>query len=132
MVRQKGLTPAHVNDAMDHLVTYQYWAIVMLLWSASSYGTDRPNAPALVIDEINSRMWDVLRLGHLAIKERVSNLIRWGFFAEQTIKKHKAVALTPIAGPAISQSLAATKPLLQELYVNLRPQQTGMPAARLA
>jgi hypothetical protein len=132
VVRQKGLTPAHVNDAMDHLVTYQYWAIVMLLWSASPYGTDRPSAPALVIDEINSRMWDVLRLGHLAIKERVGNLIRWGFFAEQTIKKHKAVALTPIAGPAISQSLAATKPLLHELYVKLRPQQTGLPAARLA
>ena len=57
-------------------------------------------------------MWDVLRLGHLAIKERVGNLIRWGFFAEQTIKKHKAVALTPVAGSAISESLAATKPLL--------------------
>src|SRR5882724_2783742 len=24
VVRHKGLTPAHVNDAMDHLVTYQY------------------------------------------------------------------------------------------------------------
>ena len=70
---QKGLTPAHVNDAMDHLVTYQYWAIVMLLWLASPYGSDRADAPALVIDEINSRMWDVLRLGHLAIKERVGN-----------------------------------------------------------
>src|SRR5205823_7188072 len=34
VIRQKGLTPAHVNDAMDHLVTYQYWAIVMLLWWA--------------------------------------------------------------------------------------------------
>ena len=132
VVRQKGLTPAHVNDAMDHLVTYQYWAIVMLLWSASSYGTDRPNAPALVIDEINSRMWDALRLGHLAIKERVGNLIRWGLFAEQTIKKHKAVALTPVAGTAITQSLAATSPLLRELYGKLRPQQTEMPSARLA
>jgi hypothetical protein len=132
IVRQKGLTPAHVNDAMDHLVTYQYWAIVMLLWSASPFGTDRPKAPALVIDEINSRMWDVLRLGHLAIKERVSNLIRWGFFAEQTIKKHKAVALTPVAGSSISQSLAATKPLLQELYCKVRPPQAEMPAARLA
>ena len=119
IVRQKELTPAHINDAMDHLVTYQYWAIVMLLWSASPFGSDRADSPALVIDEINSRMWDVLRLGHLAIKERVGNLIRWGFFAEQTIKKHKAVALTPVAGPAISHSLAASKPLLRELYGRL-------------
>jgi hypothetical protein len=108
---------------MDHLVTYQYWAIIMLLWSASPFGGSRPDAPALVIDEINSRMWDALRLGHLAIKERVSNLIRWGFFAEQTIKKHKAVALTPVAGSAISESLAATKPLLQDLYIKLVPQE---------
>jgi hypothetical protein len=122
VVRQKGLTPAHVNDAMDHLVTYQYWAIVMLLWWASPYGTDNAKAPALVIDEINSRMWDVLRLGHLAIKERVGNLIRWGFFTEQTIKKHKAVALTPFAGEAISESLAATKPLLHDLRGKLMPQ----------
>ena len=121
VVRQKGLTPAHVNDAMDHLVTYQYWAIVMLLWSASPFGSGRTAAPALVIDEINSRMWDVLRLGHLAIKERVGNLIRWGFFAEQTIKKHKAVALTPLAGEAISESLTATKPLLQDLHGKLVP-----------
>ena len=123
VVRNKGLTPAYANDAMDHLVTYQYWAIVMLLWSANPFGSDRPNAPALVIDKINSRMWDALRLGHLAIKERVSNLVRWGFFAEQTIKKHKAVALTPVAGSAISESLAATKPLLHELYIKLVPQE---------
>jgi hypothetical protein len=119
IIRQKGLTPAYANDAMDHLVTYQYWAIVMLLWSASPFGGGLPDAPALVIDEINSRMWDVLRLGHLAIKERVANLTRWGFFAEQTIKKHKAVALTPVAGEAISDGLAATKPLLQDLYARL-------------
>ncbi len=105
VVRQKGLTPAHVNDAMDHLVTYQYWAIVILLWWASPFGSDTANSPALVIDEINSRMWDALRLGHLAIKERVENLIRWGFFAEQTIKKHKAVALTPVAGSGDQQEL---------------------------
>ena len=109
--------------AMDHLVTYQYWAIVMLLWSASPFGGGRQDAPALVIDEINSRMWDTLRLGHLAIKERVGNLIRWGFFAEQTIKKHKAVSLTPVAGSAISENLAATKPLLHELYIKLVPQE---------
>jgi hypothetical protein len=122
VVRNKGLTPAYANDAMDHLVTYQYWAIVMLLWWASPFGGARPDAAALVIDEINSRMWDALRLGHLAIKERVSNLIRWGFFAEQTIKKHKAVALTPVAGSAISESLTATRPLLHDLYTKLAPQ----------
>jgi hypothetical protein len=119
VVRQKRLTPAHVNDAMDHLVTYQYWAIVMLLWWASPFGSDDSVPPALVIDEINSRMWDALQLGHLAIRERVSNLIRWGFFAEETIKKHKAVALTPVAGSAISKSLAETKPLLQDLHSKL-------------
>jgi hypothetical protein len=123
VVRNKGLTPAYANDAMDHLVTYQYWAIVMLLWSASPFGGGRADVPALVIDEINSRMWDALRLGHLAIKERVGNLIRWGFFAEQTIKKHKAVALTPVAGSATSESLAATKPLLHDLYTKLVPQE---------
>ena len=132
VVRQKGLTPAHVNDAMDHLVTYQYWAIVMLLWSASPFGTDHANSPALVIDEINSRMWDALRLGHLAIKERVGNLIRWGFFSEQTIKKHKAVALTPVAGSAISKSLAETKPILRELHAKLVSQHADMMSARLA
>jgi hypothetical protein len=131
-VRQKKLTPAHVNDAMDHLVTYQYWAIVMLLWWASPFGIDNASSPALVIDEINSRMWDALRLGHLAIKERVENLIRWGFFAEQTIKKHKAVALTPIAGEAISRSLAETKPLLQDLYAKLVSRPTEMIRARSA
>src|SRR5271157_3192589 len=103
------------------LVTYQYWAIIMLLWSASPFGGGPPDAPALVIDEINSRMWDALRLGHLAIKERVGNLIRWGFFAEQTIKKHKAVALTSVACTAISKSLAETQPLLQDLYAKLVP-----------
>jgi hypothetical protein len=123
VVRQKGLTPAHVNDAMDHLVTYQYWAIVMLLWWASPFGSDDANSPALVIDEINSRMWDALRLGHLAIKERVDNLIRWGFFAEQTIKRHKAVALTPVAGSAISKGLAEAKPLLEDLDAKLASQQ---------
>jgi hypothetical protein len=119
VVRQKGLTPAHVNDAMDHLVTYQYWAIIMLLWWASPLGSDQPSSPALVIDEINSRMWDALHLGHLAIKERVDNLIRWGFFAEQTIKRHKAVALTPVAGSATSRSLSETKSLLENLHAKL-------------
>jgi hypothetical protein len=118
VTRNKGLTPAHLADAMDHLVTYQYWAVVMLLWAASPFGNDAAASPALVIDEINSRMWDVLRLGHLAIKERVGNLIRWGFFAEATIKKRKAVSLTPLAGAAISKSLRETKPLLRELYDN--------------
>ena len=133
VVRQKGLTPAHVNDAMDHLVTYQYWAIVMLLWSSSPFGSDQPaSPPALVVDEINSRMWDALRLGHLAIKERVGNLIRWGFFAEQTIKKHKAVALTPVAGPAIGKSLAETKPLVRELYAKLVPQEAELAPTALA
>ena len=129
IVREKGLTPAYANDAMDHLVTYQYWAIVMLLWSASPFGSDHADAPALVIDEINSRMWDALRLGHLAIKERVGNLIRWGFFAEQTIKKHKAVALTPSAGAAISKCLAEAKPLLAELHAKLVPQQARLVSA---
>lgn len=132
VVRQKGLTPAHVNDAMDHLVTYQYWAIVMLIWWASEFGGGQARSPALVIDEINSRMWDALRLGHLAIKERVGNLIRWGFFSEQTIKKHKAVALTPVAGTAISKSLAETRPLLQDLYGKLVPQYAEMVSARSA
>lgn len=125
VVREKGLTPAYFNDAMDHLVTYQYWAIVMLLWSSSPLGSDSGAKPALVIDEINSRMWDVLGLGHLAIKERVGNLIRWGFFAEQTIKKHKAVLLTPHAGAALSKGLAETKPLLEELHDKL----VGRPVA---
>ena len=115
--------------SMDHLVTYQYWAIVMLLWSASPFGSDHADAPALVIDEINSRMWDALRLGHLAIKERVDHLIRWGFFAEQTIKKHKAVALTPGAGTAISKGLAEAKPLLAELHVKLAPDYAGLASA---
>jgi hypothetical protein len=132
VVRHKGLTPAHVNDAMDHLVTHQYWAIVMLLWWASQFGSDSANSPALVIDEINSRMWDALQLGHLAIKERVENLIRWGFFAEQTIKRHKAVALTPVAGAAISKSLSDTKPLLQELHGKLVLQPADVITARSA
>jgi hypothetical protein len=117
---------------MDHLVTYQYWAIVMLLWWASPVGSSDANSPALVIDEINSRMWDALRLGHLAIKERVGNLIRWGFFTEQTIKRHKAVVLTPIAGSAISKSLANTKPLLDDLDAKLVSQQTDVVGARSA
>jgi hypothetical protein len=132
VVRQKKLTPAHVNDAMDHLVTYQYWAIVMLLWWASQSGIDNASSSALVIDEINSRMWDALRLGHLAIKERVENMIRWGFFTEQTIKKHKAVALTPVAGEAISKSLAETKPLLQNLHAKLVSQPGDVITARSA
>ena len=132
VVRQKRLTPAHVNDAMDHLVTYQYWAIVMLLWWASPFADSETQSPALVIDEINSRMWDALRLGHLAIKERVGNLIRWGFFAEETIKKHKAVALIPVAGSAISQSLADTKPVLQELHGKLVGQPVAVMTARSA
>jgi len=132
VVRQKGLTPAHVNDAMDHLVTYQYWAILMLLWWASPFAGDNANSPALVIDEINSRMWDVLRLGHLAIKERVDNLMRWGFFTEQTIKKHKAVALTQVAGAAISKSLAETKPLLRELHGKLVLQPADVISTRSA
>ena len=74
-------------------------------------------------------MWDALRLGHLAIKERVGNLIRWGFFAEQTIKKHKAVALTPGAGAAISKCLAEAKPLLAELHAKLVPQQARLVSA---
>src|SRR5215831_3133908 len=132
VVRQKGLTPAHVNDAMDHLVTYQYWAIIMLLWWASPFGSDQPNPSALVIDEINSRMWDALHLGHLAIKERVDNLIRWGFFTEQTIRRHKAVALTAIAGSAVSKSLEETKPLLDDLEAKLASRRTGVMGARLA
>ena len=132
VVRQKRLTPAHVNDAMDHLVTYQYWAIIMLLWWASPFGSDEAGASALVIDEINSRMWDALRLGHLAIKERVDNLIRWGFFAEQTIKRHKAVALTPVAGSAISKSLSEAKPLLEDLHARLVSQTAEVIPARSA
>ena len=132
VVRQKGLTPAHVNDAMDHLVTYQYWAIIMLLWWASPFGSDQGRSSALVIDEINSRMWDTLHLGHLAIKERVDNLIRWGFFAEQTIKRHKAVALTPVAGSAISRSLSEAKPLLQDLHAKLVSQAAEVVPARSA
>jgi hypothetical protein len=125
VVKKKGLTPAHVEDAMDHLVTYQYWAIIMLLWSASPFGSDRAGPVALVIDEIISRMWDRLRLGHLAIKERVANLIRWGFFAEETIKKHKAVSLTPFAGDAISAGLSEILPSLLELYGKLIADHVG-------
>ena len=101
----------------------------MLLWTASPLGSDHADGPALVIDEINSRMWDVLKLGHLAIKERVEHLIRWGFFTEQTIKKHKAVGLTPEAGSAISKGLADTKPLLAELYAKLAPRHAGLASA---
>lgn len=130
VVRKKGLSPAYADDAMDHLVTYQYWAIVMLLWSAGALGSDN-GAPALVIDEIISRMWDRLHLGHLAIKERVANLIRWGFFAEQTIKKHKAVSLTPAADEAISAGLAETMPLLAALHSRLVADQAAS-SARVA
>ena len=132
IVRGKGLTPAYLDDAMDHLVTYQYWAIVMLLWSGSRYGSERSDPPALVVDEIISRMWDTLQLGHLAIKERVGNLIRWGFFAEETIKKHKAVSLTPAAGAAISTGLAEIMPLLADLHDKLIPERSAIGSARVA
>jgi hypothetical protein len=132
VVRSKGLTPAHLEDAMDHIVTYQYWAIVMLLWSASAFGSDRVGPSALVIDEIISRMWDRLRLGHLAIKERVSNLVRWGFFAEETLKKHKAVSLTPIAGEAISAGLRDIRPLLLELHARLIADRVVASAGKVA
>jgi hypothetical protein len=132
IVRRKGLTPAHFNDAMDHLVTYQYWAIVMFLWRSGLSGDESSGQPALVIDEINSKMWDVLGLGHLAIKERVENLIRWGFFAEQTIKRHKAVALVPEAAAAITQGLADSEPLLDELHARLVPNNRELAAVRLA
>jgi hypothetical protein len=128
VVRQKKLTPAFHDDAMDHLVTYQYWAIAMLLWSASTFVGDGDGTPALVIDEINSRMWDVLQLGHLAIRERVGNLIRWGFFSEQTIRKHKAVAMTSLAGAAIGQGLAETWPPLEQLYRKIAASATALPA----
>jgi hypothetical protein len=117
---------------MDHLVTYQYWAIVMLLWSASSFGNDLGGPSALVVDEIISRMWDTLRLGHLAIKERVGNLIRWGFFAEETIKKHKAVSLTPFAGAAITTGLAEMMPVLADLRDKLIPERAAVSPARVA
>ena len=132
VVRKKGLTPAHLDDAMDHLVTYQYWAIVMLLWSASPFGGESGDPSALVIDEIISRMWDRLRLGHLAIKERVGNLVRWGFFAEETIKKHKAVSLTPVAGEAVSAGLAETLPALIELHDKLVAGHAPASPARVA
>jgi hypothetical protein len=104
----------------------------MLLWWASPFGSEQPSSPALVIDEINSRMWDALHLGHLAIKERVDNLIRWGFFTEQTIRRRKAVALTAIAGSAVSKSLEETKPLLDDLEAKLASRRTGVIGARLA
>jgi hypothetical protein len=127
IVRKKGLTPAYFNDAMDHLVTYQYWAIVMLVWRTSAAGTK-----ALVIDEINSKMWDALQLGHLAIKERVGNLIRWGFFAEETIRRHKAVSLTPFADQAIGDGLGEAKPLLDELFAKLAARPRELMPARSA
>ncbi len=132
VVRKKGLTPAHIEDAMDHLVTNQYRAIVMLLWTASASGSNRIGPAALVIDEIISRMWDRLRLGHLAIKERVTNLIRWGLFTEQTIKKHKAVALSQVAEQAISAGLAELLPLLFDLHERLAARQLAAEASRVA
>jgi hypothetical protein len=132
VVRKKGLTPAYLDDAMDHLVTYQYWAIIMLLWSASPFGSDRGGSSALVVDEIISRMWDRLRLGHLAIKERVGNLIRWGFLAEETIKKHKAVSLTPFAGATVQAGLAEIMPLLADLHDKLIPGHAAGNSARVA
>jgi hypothetical protein len=132
IVRKRGLTPAHIEDAMDHLVTYQYWAIVMLLWAASASGSNRIGPPALVIDEIISRMWDRLRLGHLAIKERVANLIRWGLLTEQTIKKHKAVALSQVAEQAISIGLAEMQPLLFDLHQRLATRRPVVEASRVA
>jgi hypothetical protein len=132
IVRQRGLTPAHRDDAMDHLVTYQYWAIVMLLWSTSRFASDDPGPSALVVDAIISRMWDRLQLGHLAIKERVGNLIRWGFFAEETIKKHKAVSLTPQAGAAVSNGLAEIMPLLAELRGRLVRRPAALVSAKFA
>jgi hypothetical protein len=132
VVRIKGLTPAHVEDAMDHLVTHQYWAIVMLLWTASASGGNRVGPGPLVIDEIISRMWDRLRLGHLAIKERVSNLIRWGFFSEQTIKKHKAVTLSQVAEHAIGSGLAEVLPLLIDLHERLGARHSVVTVNRVA
>jgi len=67
-----------------------------------------------------------------AIKERVDNLIRWGFFTEQTIKRHKAVALTPVAGSAISKTLTEAKPLLDNLDAKLVSQQAEVIGARSA
>ena len=132
VVRKKGLTPAYLEDAMDHLVTYQYWAIVMLLWSASPFGGERGGPSALVVDEIISRMWDTLRLGHLAIKERVGNLIRWGFFAEETIKKHKAVSLTQFAGATITTGLAEIMTPLADLHRKLMPERAADSSAKVA
>ena len=119
VVKKRGLSPAHVEDAMDHLVTYQYWAIIMLLWTANEGRDDRAAPVALVVDEIISRMWDRLRLGHLAVKERVANLVRWGFFGEATIKKHKAVSLTRFAEDAISAGLGEIQPYLAALRERL-------------
>ena len=95
-------------------------------------GSDGAGSPALVVDEINSKMWDALRLGHLAIRERVGNLIRWGFFSEQTIKKHKAVALTPFAGTLIGKGLVETRPLLEQLYRKIATPAAEIIAARTA
>jgi hypothetical protein len=132
VVREKRLTPAFHNDAMDHLVTYQYWAIAMLSWSASPFGSDAAGSPALVVDEISSKMWEALQLGHLAIRERVENLIRWGFFSEQTIRHHKAVAMTPFAGSMIGKSLAETRPLLEQLYRKIAAPSAPVVAAKSA
>lgn len=130
--RRKGLTIAYADDAMNHLVTYQYWAIVMLLWATGAVSQSGGAAPAMVVDEIISKMWEALKLGHLAIKERVDNLIRWGFFEERTLKKHKAVLLTAAASEATSRSLAETMPLLRGLYQKLLPEQADAKVAQPA
>jgi len=121
VVRRKGLTTAHIDDAMNHLVTYQYWAIVMLLWVIGAFDQGAESGTPVVVDEIISRMWETLRLGHLAIKERVDNLIRWGFFEERTVKKRKAVLLSSNAAQAMSRSLSETMPLLRDLYRQFLP-----------
>jgi hypothetical protein len=132
VVRRKGLTIAHVDDAMNHLVTYQYWAIAMLLWATSAFAQSEDTTSALVVDEIISKMWEALRLGHLAIKERVDNLIRWGFLDESTIKKRKAVSLSADAAEAMSRSLTETMPQLRELYRKLLSDQVEATAAQTA
>jgi hypothetical protein len=64
----------------------------------------------------------------LAIRERVGNLIRWGFFSEQTIRKHKAVAMTALAGAMIGQGLAGIWPPLEQLYRKIATSTAAIPA----